>query len=122
MATGDIAEGHGRPDRDAGGRIGAAHHAGRVVADGIEAGDRLPARVDHLGMGIGANAGEGTELARYHSDRIEWRPVERGNARVGPMSGRSVEALIGVRAAMELRVLTARRPGIEGCDGALQAN
>ena len=49
----DIAKGQGRSEGDARAGIIASHDTGRVVADGIQAADRLTLRIEHLGAFVG---------------------------------------------------------------------
>ena len=76
MLAGDIAEGQGRTERDAGARIIAAHDARHVVADGMQPFDRdaLPVENDidaifKLGLKVMAgNLAQHGEKLRHDPD------------------------------------------------------
>ena len=75
VPAGDVAEGHGGADHDAGRWIGAAHDARHVVADRIEAGDRPPLRADDAGMRVGHDARKRAEFTRDHAHCVVRRRV-----------------------------------------------
>src|SRR3954454_13662193 len=64
VAAGEVAEGQGRAEGDAAGRIVPAHHRGLVVAGRVQARNRLAGVVEHPGAAVGGQAGEGAEAAR----------------------------------------------------------
>ena len=52
MACGDVGEGHGRADGDAGAGVGAAHDVRRVVAHRVKPGDGRAGGIQNTGMGV----------------------------------------------------------------------
>src|SRR4051812_29392734 len=90
----DIAERHGRSERDAGTRIDSAHDRIHVIAAGIKPGDAAAVLAQHLRMLIGDEAATGADVARKHLDRIEWRLRHGPDAGIGAMSGVAEIALI----------------------------
>lgn len=113
MPGGDIAKGHCWTDGDPGAGVNATHHARRIIDDGIEAFEGNPVAIDHLRMGVGGNAGKGAKFAGNDANRIERRLLKRCDARIGKLVGGAVEALVGVGAALELRIFAVARRGIE---------
>ena len=51
------------PNGDAGRGIHAAHHRLHVIADRVQARNRLVLRVQHAGVGVGDQAGGGADVA-----------------------------------------------------------
>ena len=64
-------------ERDAAGRVIAAHHAVHVVTTGIQAWNGQTLRVDHLGMLVDAQTGKCAQAARDDLNGIE-RPMLDG--------------------------------------------
>ena len=61
VQSGDITKRHRWPDGHPRPRVGAAHDARCINANGIQARQRLALLIDDLGLGVGSNAGEGTK-------------------------------------------------------------
>ena len=101
---GDVAEGHGGAQRDAGAGIGASHHRIHVVAAGVEAGHRRAVAAQDLRELVGDEAGAGAEFAGVKLDRIERRRRDRADAGVGFVRGIAEVALIDVAALGEIEV------------------
>ena len=113
MPGGDITKRHRWPDGDPRPGVGAAHDARRIIANGIQARQRLAVLTDDLGLGVGSNAGEGTKLAGNDANRVERRRIEGCDRWIGSVVGGTVEALIGIRAALKLRVLAVARRALK---------
>src|SRR5207302_9598426 len=98
MLARDIAERQRRAERDAGAGIVAAHDARHIVADRIEARDRLSGRVQCAGAGVGPDAGVSAEITDHHLDRTERAVRDRRDAGVGAVQRIALVAVIGARA------------------------
>src|SRR5688572_10880064 len=106
MAASDVAEGHGRAQRNAAAWIIAAHDARHIVASGIEARNDPPALVDDLRIRIGAKAREGPEIARHDLYRIEGTALDGTDTGIWLLVRIAEIAVIGGAAALELLILT----------------
>ena len=113
MPGSEIAKCHCGSDGDTGAGVGAAHHACRIVADGVEPCEGRIVAIDYLRVGVGGNAGKSAKFAGNDANRVERRLLERCDAGIGKVVGSAVEALVGVGAALELRILAVARRGIE---------
>src|SRR6266481_6018021 len=120
MASRDVPKGHCWADRCAGARVRASHHTRSIVANRIEACDRSAVAINHLRAGISLDASERAQFARNDAHGVERWSIEWGNARVGLVAGCAVEALVGVRAALELGVLAPPRGAVELADCAFK--
>ena len=96
MARGDVAKGHCRTYGSARARIGPSHNASGIVPDRVQACDRLAGAINHLRTGICANASVGAQFAWDDAHGVKRRLIERGNAWIGLVTGRAVEALVGI--------------------------
>src|SRR2546430_13968205 len=89
VARREVTERHRRAEREAGLIADAIFGVRRIVAGGIEAGDRRAALIDHPRTGIGDEPG------RRESARMQLDAVERRNAQ-GAEAGIDI-ALVGAR-------------------------
>jgi hypothetical protein len=65
MPCGKVAEHHGRTDSYTRTRVGTAHEASGIVADGVKASYRLAERVKHAAVWICSQAGESANVSRH---------------------------------------------------------
>ncbi|KAG1257674.1 hypothetical protein G6F65_015823 [Rhizopus arrhizus] len=77
------AEGQGRAQRNAGRRVGAAHHRLHVVAGHVQAGDGRARGVHGLGVGVRRDAAGGADVAGVDLDRVAGAVGKRSQAGVG---------------------------------------
>ncbi len=80
---GDVAERHGRADRGARARVAVAHHRRARVARRVQPRDRGAVLAEHPGAGVGAQPALGAQVAGHDPGRVERRPGQRGQVRVG---------------------------------------
>jgi hypothetical protein len=99
-----VAEGQRRAERDARAGVVAAHDAGRVVAHGIQALDGLAVGVEHAGLLVGDETGEGADVAHDQPDGVVRAVLQRRHARVGRDVGVALVAVVGLAALAEERV------------------
>lgn len=116
----DVAEGDGRAQGDAATWIIAAHNTRHVVANSVEAPDRLALSVEDLGVAVGAQPIESAEVAHHHLDGVERPTLDWGEARVGFEGGVAIEAVVGGRAFAESGVLAGMGVPVVGGDRLLQ--
>jgi hypothetical protein len=113
----DVAEGDGRPQRDAGAGVVAAHDAGGVVAHRVQAGDGPVVGAQHARVLVGGQAGEGADVAHHQADGVERAVLQRRQAGVGAVVGVALVAVVGLAALAEVGVLAAARGFVEALDG-----
>ncbi|MNL04217.1 hypothetical protein D3C87_1247820 [compost metagenome] len=104
VACGDVAEGQRRADVDAAGGIVAAHDAGHVAARRIQPGNGLTRVIQHLGVRVDLEPGERAEAARLDFHGVKRTLFDRRDTRVGLLQGVTLFAVVGRRAATELRI------------------
>src|ERR1700737_2393016 len=120
MAPRDVPKGHCWADRCAGAWVRASHHTCGVVANRIDACDRPAVAINHLRAGISLDASESAQFARNDAHGVERWFIKWSNARVWPVVGCAVEALVGVGAALKLGVLAPLRGTVELADCAFK--
>ena len=123
---GDEAEGHGGTERDTAGGIVPAHHAGHVIAAGIETGNRLLCGIEHLRAVIDLQARKGAQTAHHDLDGIKRACLHRTHAGIGqaaPLGGRAVTLypVIGGLAFGKIWIHPVGAQGIVTGEGGLQA-
>src|ERR1700694_4053130 len=96
MQAGEVAECQGRSERDAGPRIVSVHDRTHIVAAGIEPRDHSTVFSQNPGVAIRPEANSGAEIGRMDAKRVEWRLLDRRDARVRRMAGIAEMALVDV--------------------------
>src|SRR6516225_8589696 len=87
VTPGDVAEGHDRPERDAGAGIIAAHDRGAIIADGVESADRSAIVAHHAADHVGGQSIEGAEIAHDDLQRVIGASADRSDIRIGLVLG-----------------------------------
>ena len=80
MPAGDVAEGQGRSERDAGPRIISVHDRTHVVAAGIQARDGGAILAQNPGLAIRSKADRRAQIRRIDTQRVKRRPLDRRDA------------------------------------------
>ena len=89
----DEAKSHGRAQRDAAGRVVAAHHAAQVIATGIQARDGLALGVDNLGVVVHAQTGKCAQAAHDDLDGIKRSAFDGAHAGVAQAALRGLDGI-----------------------------
>ena len=86
MPASEVAEGQGRPERDAGARVVSVHDRAHVVTAGIETVNRGPILLQDPCVGVGLETDRSAEIGRMDTQRKKRRVFDRSDSWVGRMA------------------------------------